>query len=90
MKSKKNWLNNQLLIAMPSMTDPNFSHTVTLICEHSEQGALGIIINRPMDMKITNLMKQLELSATNISIKEKLILNGGQCKIGLESTIVET
>ena len=77
MKSKKNWLNNQLLIAMPSMTDPNFSHTVTLICEHSEQGALGIIINRPMDMKITNLMEQLELSATNISIKEKLILNGG-------------
>jgi len=41
-------LTNQLLIAMPGMTDPNFSSTVTLICEHNDDGALGIIINRPL------------------------------------------
>ncbi|MDQ3731076.1 MAG: YqgE/AlgH family protein, partial [Pseudomonadota bacterium] len=38
---------NQLLIAMPSLADPNFFRTVTLICEHNEQGALGVVINRP-------------------------------------------
>ena len=38
---------NQLLIAMPGMADPNFSTTVTLICEHNDEGALGIVINRP-------------------------------------------
>ena len=38
-------LANQLLIAMPGMADPNFSSTVTLICEHNDEGALGIVIN---------------------------------------------
>jgi putative transcriptional regulator len=41
-------LANQLLIAMPGMADPNFSSTVTLICEHNDEGALGIVINRPL------------------------------------------
>ena len=40
-------LSNQLLIAMPGMADPNFNSTVTLICEHNDEGALGIVINRP-------------------------------------------
>ena len=44
------YLTNQLLIAMPAMGDPNFSQTVALICEHSAQGALGIVLNRPLPM----------------------------------------
>ena len=40
-------LTHQFLIAMPAMADPNFSKTLTYVCEHNEQGALGIIINRP-------------------------------------------
>ncbi len=43
-------LTNQLLIAMPGMQDPNFASTVTLICEHNADGALGIIITRPRDL----------------------------------------
>ncbi|MDH3589985.1 MAG: YqgE/AlgH family protein, partial [Gammaproteobacteria bacterium] len=39
-------LTNQLLIAMPALGDPNFHRTVTLVCEHNEDGALGIVINR--------------------------------------------
>ena len=39
----------QFLIAMPNLADPNFFHSVTLICEHSEEGAMGLVINRPMD-----------------------------------------
>ena len=53
-------LTNQLLIAMPGMEDPNFSSTVTLICEHNEEGALGIIINRPLDLNLGGLLEQLE------------------------------
>ena len=41
-------LAGQLLISMPGMTDPNFQQTVTYICEHSEKGALGIVINKPI------------------------------------------
>ena len=41
------YLNNQLLVAMPSLADPNFSHSVTLVCEHNERGALGLVINSP-------------------------------------------
>ena len=40
------YLKGQLLMAMPGLADPNFSHTVTCICEHSHEGAVGIIVNR--------------------------------------------
>ena len=45
-------LTNQLLIAMPGMQDPNFSTTVTLICEHNDDGAICIFINRPTTLKL--------------------------------------
>ena len=54
-------LTNQLLIAMPGMVDPNFSTTVTLICEHNDEGALGIVINRPLDLKLGGLFQQLDV-----------------------------
>ena len=52
---------NQLLIAMPGMLDPNFSTTVTLICEHNDEGALGIVINRPTTLKLSGLFEQLSV-----------------------------
>ena len=52
---------NQLLIAMPGMLDPNFSTTVTLICEHNDEGALGIVINRPTTLKMGGLFEQLSV-----------------------------
>ncbi len=55
-------LTNQLLIAMPGMLDPNFSTTVTLICEHNDEGALGIVINRPTPLKLGGLFEQLDVS----------------------------
>ena len=58
-------LANHLLIAMPGMQDPNFSSTVTLVCEHNEEGALGIVINRPLDMTVGGLFEQLELTGTD-------------------------
>ena len=52
---------NQFLIAMPDMRDPNFSQTVTLICEHNEQGALGFVINHPTQMSVGDLLDQQKI-----------------------------
>lgn len=70
-------LNNQLLIAMPGMADPNFSSTVTLICEHNADGALGIVINRPTNMSLGGLFEQLELRPTDDAATRYPVLDGG-------------
>ncbi len=71
------YLNNQLLVAMPALADPNFSHSVTLICEHSERGALGIVINRPLEMKMSEVLEQLQLATDNPRLRDMPVLGGG-------------
>lgn len=68
---------NQLLIAMPGMEDPNFSSTVTLICEHNEEGALGIVINRPLELKLGGLFEQLDLGRGDAAFAEAPVMLGG-------------
>lgn len=70
-------LTNQLLIAMPGMADPNFSTTVTLVCEHNEDGALGIIINRPLTLKLSGLFEQLSVEDPDPSAADNPVLSGG-------------
>ena len=52
---------HHFLIAMPAMVDPNFARTLTYICEHNEQGALGIVINRPLDMTVEALFERIDI-----------------------------
>ncbi len=54
-------LTDQFLIAMPAMADPYFSGTLVYICEHNEEGALGIIVNRPIDMTLAALFEKIEV-----------------------------
>jgi len=54
-------LANHFLIAMPAMADPNFSRTLTYICEHNADGALGIIVNRPTDMNLAGLFDRVSI-----------------------------
>jgi len=54
-------LTHNFLIAMPAMADPNFSRTLTYICEHNEQGALGIIVNRPTEMDLATLFERVNI-----------------------------
>ena len=68
---------NQLLIAMPGMADPNFSTTVTLICEHNDEGALGIVINRPLELKLAGLFEQLDVENPDPEAAELPVLMGG-------------
>jgi putative transcriptional regulator len=70
-------LTNQLLIAMPGMVDPNFSTTVTLICEHNDDGALGIIINRPLALKLSGLFDQLAVEDADPEAASSPVMSGG-------------
>lgn len=71
------WLTGHLLIAMPAMTDPNFVRTVTYICEHTDQGALGIVINRPLQLDLGAVFEQLQLEATDAALSRQPVLRGG-------------
>ena len=68
---------NQLLIAMPGMADPNFSSTVTLICEHNDEGALGIVINRPLSLKLGGLFEQLHVDNPDPAALDHPVMMGG-------------
>ena len=59
--SESGYLTNQLLIAMPAMGDPNFAQTVALICDHGPRGALGLILNKPLPMRMAEIFEQLEI-----------------------------
>lgn len=67
---------NQFLVAMPSLEDENFNHSVTLLCEHSDQGALGLIINRPLQLKLTEMLDQMDLPREALP-KDSVIYWGG-------------
>jgi len=70
-------LTGQLLIAMPSMQDPNFRETVTFICEHGEEGALGLVINRPLDIELGTVFEQLALPTADPDLAIQPIMQGG-------------
>lgn len=55
-------LKNHFLIAMPGLTDPRFSQSVTYICEHNDGGAMGIMINQPANLSYNELFEQLQLN----------------------------
>lgn len=55
-------LTHHFLIAMPNMVDPNFASTLTYVCEHNEQGALGVVVNRPMKLTLRELLAQVDLA----------------------------
>ena len=71
-------LKNQFLIAMPRMGDPNFDHTVTLICQQDDKmGAFGVTINRPIGLTLGDLFGQLDIKIEDDSISNVSALVGG-------------
>lgn len=69
-------LKDHFLISMPSLEKSIFNHTVTYICDHTEDGAMGIIINQPMPLTLGEVFEQLSLS-TSPEIKNIQVLAGG-------------
>lgn len=70
-------LTHHFLIAMPGMVDPNFAKSLTYICEHNEQGALGVVVNRPMDMTLRALLEQIEIEPGAGPIGDTPVYFGG-------------
>lgn len=70
-------LTGHFLIAMPAMEDPYFSRSVTLICEHNEQGAMGIVINRPIEMRLSELFEQIDVASENEALGLAAVHFGG-------------
>ena len=70
-------LTNQFLIAMPGMVDDTFKGTVVYLCEHSERGALGLVINKPIDIKLKNLFEKVDLELESEELAEQPVYFGG-------------
>jgi putative transcriptional regulator len=70
-------LTNHFLIAMPNMADPYFSKTLTYVCEHNDQGALGLVVNRPIDMTLQALFERLSLTLRDGELAGSPIYFGG-------------
>ncbi len=71
------YLQQQMLIAMPAMVDPNFSRSVTLMCQHNEDGAIGITINRQSAFTLGELFMQLNITCNDSKISSLMVLEGG-------------
>ena len=74
-------LTRHFLIAMPSMVDPHFAKTLTLVCEHNDRGALGVVVNRPVDMDLHDLLQQIDVKPTNAALKSLPVHYGGPVQI---------
>lgn len=67
---------DHFLIAMPSMQDTSFAHSVTYICEHSSEGAMGIVINNPMPMTLHEIFAQMELAVSENQGHQPIVAGG--------------
>ncbi|TAK87831.1 MAG: YqgE/AlgH family protein [Aquabacterium sp.] len=70
-------LTNQFLIAMPGMKDGNFAGAVVYMCEHNEKGALGLVINRPIDINLRKLFEKVDLSLERSDLASRPVFFGG-------------
>lgn len=70
-------LTNHFLIAMPTLQDPNFAQTVTYLCEHNEEGALGIVINKPQEILLGDILSHIGLETHDNDIAHRPIFAGG-------------
>ncbi len=70
-------LTNQFLIAMPGMGGEAFERSVVYLCEHNEKGALGLVINKPIDIKLKNLFEKVELKLDREELADQPVFFGG-------------
>ncbi len=70
-------LTNQFLIAMPALQDPDFHRTVTYLCAHNNEGAMGIVINRPLDLNLGEVLDHMSIEVDNIQVNDMMVLQGG-------------
>ncbi|MGN6389232.1 MAG: YqgE/AlgH family protein [Burkholderiaceae bacterium] len=79
-------LTDHFLIAMPSMLDPVFGGTVIYLCEHNENGALGVVINKPTDMTMVTLLERIDLTPETLpdadqALSSRHVMFGGPVQV---------
>lgn len=70
-------LTNQFLIAMPGMADERFAGSVVYLCEHNDQGALGLVVNKPVDINLGELFDKIDLTLGDPTLAEQPVYFGG-------------
>ena len=68
---------NQLLIALPALSDPNFARSVTLICQHDAEGAMGIVVNRNSEYTLGDVLQQMRIEGGDEALRARAVLSGG-------------
>lgn len=79
-KQEQDSLSGQLLIAMPGMMDPNFHGTLSLICEHNDEGAIGFVINQPLPLDLARVLEQIGIEASE-ETANRPVLSGGPVSV---------
>ncbi len=74
-------LTHHFLIAMPAMADPHFAKSLTFVCEHNDQGALGVVVNRPTEMNLHALLEQVSIDSPHEDFKTVAIHFGGPVQV---------
>ncbi len=77
MMNEITYLNNQFLIAMPSLQDSTFSRSVIFLCQHNQEGALGLVINRLANLKLGDIFSQMNLPVNCLETAEIPVYSGG-------------
>ncbi len=70
-------LANHFLIAVPTLDDPQFARGVTLLCEHTEHGAMGLLVNRPSEYSLGEVLEQMQIATDIATISATQVLTGG-------------
>lgn len=70
-------LANQLLVALPSLADPNFSRAVALICQHDADGAMGVVVNRASEYTLGDVFEQMSIDGGDDALRSRPVLAGG-------------
>ena len=68
---------NQLLIALPALDDPHFARSVALICQHDDDGAMGVVVNRPSEYTLGEVLAQMNLETHDPMLRDQIVLSGG-------------
>ena len=70
-------LANQLLVALPALGDPQFARSVTLVCQHDAEGAMGVMVNRASEYTLGEVLRQMGIECDDTSLRGQPVLAGG-------------
>jgi putative transcriptional regulator len=77
MPSDPSPLSNHLLVALPSLHDPHFARSVTLVCQHDADGAMGVMVNRASEYTLGEVLQQMGIASDSDALQSQLVLSGG-------------